>query len=85
MEKYIKGNYSRTIFSGSNGFTIGLFKIKETNVDSLEDYKTVIFKGYFDNLNTNDLYIFYGVDVEHERYGLQFDVSSYEKVNQPIG
>ncbi len=80
MEKYIKGNYSRTIFSGSNGFTIGLFKIKETNVDSLEDYKTVIFKGYFDNLNTNDLYIFYGVDVEHERYGLQFDVSSYEKV-----
>ena len=78
--EYIKGNYSRTIFSGSNGFIIGIFKIKETNVEELEDYKTIIFKGYFDTLNTNDMYIFYGNQVVHERYGLQFDVTSYEKV-----
>ena len=80
--KYIKGSFSRSFFEGNNGYLIGLLKLKETNIDVFEDYinKTVTFTGYFDSLNPNDTYILYGMEVEHPRFGLQFNVTSYEKV-----
>ena len=80
--KYIKGSFSRSFFEGNNGYLIGLLKLKETNIDVFEDYinKTVTFTGYFDSLNPNDTYILYGMEVEHPRFGLQFNVISYEKV-----
>ena len=80
--KYIKGSFSRSFFEGNNGYLIGLLKLKETNIDVFEDYinKTVTFTGYFDSLNPNDTYILYGTEVEHPRFGLQFNVTSYEKV-----
>ena len=82
MEEYIKGSYSRSIFSGNNGYTVGLFKLKDTNVEELEDYvgSTITFTGYFDNLNTSDAYKFYGKVVNHQKYGIQFEVSSYEVI-----
>nr|MBP3258389.1 ATP-dependent RecD-like DNA helicase [Bacilli bacterium] len=81
-QKYIKGSFSRSFFEGNNGYLIGLLKLKETNIDVFEDYinKTVTFTGYFDSLNPNDTYILYGMEVEHPRFGLQFNVTSYEKV-----
>ncbi|MBR1376713.1 MAG: ATP-dependent RecD-like DNA helicase [Bacilli bacterium] len=80
--KYIKGSFSRSFFEGNNGYLIGIMKLKETNIEVFEDYlnKTITFTGYFDSLNTSDTYIFYGEEVEHPRFGLQFAVSSYEKV-----
>lgn len=81
-KKYIKGNFKRSIFSSEKGYIIGIFKIKETNVESLKIYlnKTVTFTGYFHELNEDDTYFFYGEDVEHPKYGLQFQVSEYERV-----
>ena len=80
--KYIKGNYRKSIFENDKGYIIGIFKVKDTNVEVLEDYinKTITFTGYFEELNQNDMYILYGEEINHPRYGLQFQVSSYEKV-----
>lgn len=79
---YIKGNYRRSIFTSDKGYVIGIFKVKDTSLDELADYinKTITFTGYFDSLNDNDTYILYGDLVNHPRYGIQFQVSSYEKV-----
>ncbi len=78
---YIKGKFRSSIYKNNNGYYVGLFKIKETNDKEMEDYlnKTVTFTGYFSNLNTEDTYIFYGKYIYHERYGFQYQVSSYEK------
>ena len=82
MDPYIKGNFKRSIFKSDKGYIIGLFKLKETNLEEMEYYinKTITFTGYFHELNEDDTYIFYGSWTTHPRYGLQFQVSSYERV-----
>lgn len=81
MEVYIKGHYQRSIFQNSNGYHIGLFKVKETNDSTLSIFvdKTITFTGYFHELNDMDTYLFFGQMVEHPKYGTQFAVSSYER------
>lgn len=75
---YIKGNFKKYIYKSDNGFTVGLFNIKETNIDY--DSKTIIFTGHFPLLNELDLYKFEGELVFHDKYGEQFSVSSFEIV-----
>ena len=78
---YIKGNYKKSIFSGENGYKVGLFKVKEGSGEYNElSGLTVTFTGYFHELNENDTYIFYGDFVLHNKYGEQFSVSNYERV-----
>ena len=38
MDSYIKGNYRRSIFKSDKGYVIGLFKVRETNDQTLEEY-----------------------------------------------
>ena len=82
MKKYIKGIYKRSIYKTDQGYIIGLFKVKETNSEALEDYinKTLTFTGNFHELNEDDEYIFYGEEIDHPRYGFQFQVSEYERI-----
>ncbi len=82
MKLYIKGNYRKTIFSSSKGYVIGLFKVRETNDEEMKPYinKTVTFTGYFYDLNEDDMYCFYGETVEHPKYGIQFQVTDYERL-----
>ena len=82
MKSYIKGKYKKAIFTSDKGYFIGLFHLDETDNQLLSDFidKTITFTGYFHELNEGDSYIFEGEEVEHPRYGLQFNVSSYEKV-----
>jgi exodeoxyribonuclease V alpha subunit len=82
MEEYIKGNYKKTIYSNESGYTIGLFKIKETNIEDLKIYinKTITFTGYFYDLNIDDIYCFYGTLIDHPKYGIQFNTVSYERL-----
>ncbi len=82
MEGYIKGSYRRSIFESNKGYTIGLFKVIETDIEEMKQYmnKIVTFTGYFFDLNHEDTYIFHGKTVNHPRYGFQFDAESYEKV-----
>lgn len=83
--EFIKGKYRSSIFSSETGYKIGLFRVKETS-EALVDLKNKIitFTGYFHELNADDLYLFYGEYVYHERYGYQFQVSSYERI-EPEG
>lgn len=81
MDIYIKGHYQRSIYQNTNGYHIGLFKVKETNSEELTPFldKTITFTGYFHELNDMDTYLFFGKMVEHPKYGTQFNVSSYER------
>ncbi|MBE6153033.1 MAG: ATP-dependent RecD-like DNA helicase [Firmicutes bacterium] len=79
---YIKGNFRKYIYKSDNGFAVGIFKVKETNDEVMQDYvnKTITFSGNFLELNMDDLYVFYGEGVKHPRYGFQYSVNSYDRV-----
>ena len=79
---YIKGNLKRIIYKTDKGYIVGLFKVKETDNEELEFYvnHTIPFTGYFHELNEDDLYLFNGKLIEHDKYGEQFQVESYERV-----
>lgn len=82
MKTYIKGNFRKCIFKSEKGYIIGLFKVRETNSQNIEEFinKTITFTGYFHELNEDDVYIFYGEEANHPRYGFQFQVTEYERV-----
>jgi exodeoxyribonuclease V alpha subunit len=82
MEKYIKGIYRKCIYDSKKGYIIGLFKVKDTNDPSMEDYKnkTITFTGTFPALNIDDTYLFFGEPVKHARYGFQYNVNNFERV-----
>lgn len=86
MESYIKGNYRRSIFKSDKGYVIGLFKVRETNDEVLDEYvnQTITFTGYFHELNEDDTYVLYGEAVNHPRYGFQFQCNRYERI-KPTG
>ena len=81
MVSYIKGQYRKSIYQNASGYTIGIFKVSDTNDERLADYldRTITFTGYFHELNDIDTYIFYGKIVNHEKYGEQFQVENYER------
>ncbi len=81
MQTYIKGEYRKSIFKSDTGYVIGIFKVRETNEEALNVYidRTITFTGYFHELNDIDTYIFYGSLTKHEKYGEQFQVTSYER------
>ena len=74
------------IFESENGYKVGLFRVKETNSEELQDLlnKTITFTGYFADINSEETYKLYGNYVFTERYGNQYQVSSYEK-EEPKG
>ncbi len=78
---FIKGNFKKYIFNGTNGYVVGLFRVKSSS-DDLEDYinTTVTFTGYFHDLNESDEYILNGEFTIHNKYGEQFSTTSYERV-----
>ena len=81
MESFIKGIYKQLIYSGDNGYHIGLIKVSDSSSE-LSDYinRTITFTGYFDNINVSDNYIFHGSSYIHPKYGFQFIVNSYERI-----
>lgn len=81
MVTHIKGQFRRSIYQNASGYTIGLFKVQDTNDEKLADYldRTITFTGYFHELNDMDTYMFYGKLVKHEKYGEQFQVDNYER------
>ena len=75
---YIKGNFKKYIFRSDSGYTVGLFHVKETNTELSTN--TVTFTGFFSDLNEIDLYKFEGEFITHNKYGKQFNVTSYETI-----
>ena len=81
----IRGKFKQMIFESDNGYKVGLFRVKEASSE-LEDMvnKTITFTGYFADVNYEDYYNLVGRYVFNERYGNQFQVSSYER-EEPKG
>lgn len=80
MNAYIKGNVKKIIYNGENGYTVGLFKIKEATDEYTEyENQTISFTGYFHELNETDTYQFYGIFINHPKYGEQYQVEIYER------
>ena len=77
---YIKGIFIQDIYSNStNGYTVGLLRVKESDI--LEEVnKVVTFTGTFNELKYKTTYKMEGNFVEHNKYGHQFLVESYELV-----
>lgn len=82
MEKYIVGTYKQRIFQSDNGYIIGLFKVKDTDIEEMKEHinKTITFTGYFHELNETENYYFSGEPTFHPKYGFQFNVKEYERV-----
>ena len=80
-ENYIKGNVVKILYQSSTGYKVGLFKVKEALGDA-ENYlnKTLTFTGNFMPLNNELTYKFTGYLINHARFGVQFNVTSYESV-----
>lgn len=77
VQKYIKGQLLYTIFHNSaEHFSIAKIKVLETNEEIQE--KEIVVKGYFVNLQEEKNYIFYGEMERHNKFGLQYQVTSYE-------
>ncbi len=68
------------MFTGENGYTVGLFKVLETDPENADFVgRTITFTGYFHELNELDTYILRGNFVIHPKYGEQFSTESYER------
>ena len=83
---YIRGKFKQMIFESENGYKVGLFQVKETEQEEMKEQvnKTITFTGYFADINNTDYYKLYGKYVFNERYGYQYQVSSYER-EEPKG
>ena len=83
--EYIRGKFKQMIFESDNGYKVGLFRVKEASDEYVDLVnKTITFTGYFAQLNEEDIYKLSGKYVFNERYGAQFQVSSYER-EEPKG
>lgn len=81
MKNYIVGNIRKIIFESNSGpYKVGLFKVKETNDEEALEYvnKIIGFTGNFTDLDEDLDYIFYGKMFNHPKYGIQYNVDSYE-------
>lgn len=81
MKKYIIGNIRKIIYESNTGpYKVGIFKIRETNDDLMEEYvnKIIGFTGSFNDINQDIDYILYGQLTTHPKYGAQYAVDSYE-------
>lgn len=79
---YIQGKFKKTIFQNENGFYVGLFRVKDTNSNDLDDIvsKTITVTGIFVDENFEDSFKLYGEYVHNERFGNQFKFNDYEKI-----
>lgn len=79
---FIKGKIRKIIYQNDNGYSVALFRIKETNDDELKDLvnKTITITGVLLEANMEEVFILYGEYINNERFGYQYNFKSYEKV-----
>lgn len=81
MNRYVLGSIKKIIYESDNRpYKVGLFKVKETNDEEVSEYvdKVIGFTGSFNEINTDLDYILYGYLFDHPKYGIQYNVESYE-------
>jgi exodeoxyribonuclease V alpha subunit len=76
---FIKGELLYTIFQNDiEHFSIAKVKVHGTNLEYNE--KEVVVKGYFSTLQEGTVYQFFGHLERHTKFGIQFNVESYQTV-----
>ena len=76
-DNFIKGFLYKEIYRNEiNGYMVGLFKIKDNNIDYDDDM--IHITGILPRLSEKKEYILYGEIVYHNKYGKQFNVNSFE-------
>lgn len=76
QDKFIKGSLYKEIYRNEiNGYMVGLFKIKDNNIDYDDDM--IHITGILPRLNEKKEYLLYGELVVHNKYGKQFNVNSF--------
>ena len=76
---FIRGNLYKEIYRNEmNSYMVGLFKVKETNIDDIEVGDIINFTGTLPKLSDKKDYILYGEMVNHPKYGLQMAVSTFD-------
>lgn len=79
---YIKGKIRKIIYQNDNGYSVALFRIKETTDSELKELvnKTITVTGVLLDANMEETFLLYGEYVNNERFGFQYSFKSYEKV-----
>ena len=70
----IEGIFKVIIFQGDNNYTVAKFILNQ------KDEKMMTVTGYIGEVLEDTPYRLFGEYKEHPRYGMQFDVSSYERI-----
>lgn len=78
---FITGEFTKDIFSGTNGYLVALFKVKDTDLIEYKN-KTITVVGNFLENKEFDMFKLYGNLVEHNKFGEQFNVIKYEKLKK---
>ena len=78
---FIIGEFKKDIFSGTNGYLVALFKVKDTDLTEYKN-KAIIVVGNFVDNREFDTFKLYGNLVEHNKFGEQFNVIKYEKLKK---
>ncbi len=76
MEEYstIEGVFKVIIFQSDNFYTVAKFTLNQ------KDEKVLTVTGYLSEILENTLYRLHGNYKEHPRYGMQFEIVSYERM-----
>ena len=83
--KYIKGRLRKLIyFNEDNGYLVGIFRVKETNDDIMQEYinKTITVTGNFIDVKVDINLTLFGNYKKNERFGMQYVIDTYE-VDKP--
>jgi len=76
---YVIGTHIKTIFyNETNGFLVGLIKIKETDNSDISD--EIVWVGYALTMREDEEYKFWGEIEYHQKYGRQLMVTKIEKI-----
>ena len=71
---YIEGMFKIIIFQGNNRYTVAKFILNN------KEEKQMTVTGYLGEVLEDTLYRLYGEYKEHPRYGMQFQIVSYERI-----
>lgn len=71
---YIEGVFKIIIYQGDNNYTVAKFIVND------KEEKMLTVTGYLGEVLEDTLYRLYGEYKEHYRYGMQFNISSYERI-----
>jgi len=86
---YIDGSISRYLFyNEENSYSVIKIKIADTNETELTFFEpTIIVCGFFPKLDKHTNYRFSGTVTHHEKYGVQYNATSFERVvdNTQVG